>query len=66
MVPEARAWEGGAWGGAGAHLEAGGLGQVEELQEDAVQLAVEVAVHVRHQPQERIQNLYAVCPGGVP
>lgn len=60
LVPEARGGAGRA--GLAAHLEAGGLVQVEQVQEDAVQLATEVSAQVGQQPQQCVQDVHAVRP----
>lgn len=60
-----RLGQGGASWGRGAHLQAGGLLQVEQVQEGALQPATEISAEVRQQPQQRAQHVHAVSPGGL-
>lgn len=59
--PVGRGW----WGGAGAHLQAGGPVQVEQVHEDSLQPAAEVAAQAGQQPQQCLQHVHTVRPGGL-
>lgn len=60
-----RPGQGGAGWGRGTHLQAGGLLQVEQVQESALQPATELPAEVWQQPQQRTQYMHAVSPGGL-